>query len=96
MKVAFEMNPDSDQNRLQRLERKVDNLTWLLSLQTMLLSALAVAYLLQLSGYLFLVMVVTIPVLIVFRRSLQACGRRLGTLWRWWDRRRVNVSEPPT
>jgi hypothetical protein len=75
------MNRDPNQDRLRRLERKVDNLVWMVRLQTALLAGIAVVYLLKLSSTLFLFLLIAVPVLVIFRRSIPQWGRRLGSLW---------------
>jgi hypothetical protein len=90
------MNREAEHERLRRLERKVDNLTWVLGAQTILLALFALAYLLQLSRYLLLLLLVGIPTLFVLRRAAPQWRRRVGMLWGLWDRRRVKISEPPS
>jgi hypothetical protein len=75
-----------DRERLRRLERKVDQLTWLVRLQTVLLALIAVVYLLKISSVLLLILLVVVPLLILFNRSLPQWGRRLGSIWGWWQR----------
>jgi hypothetical protein len=70
-----------DRERLRRLERKVDRLAWLARLQTALLVLIAVVYVLDISSTLILTLLVIVPLVIVFHRSLPAWGRRLGWLW---------------
>ena len=88
------MMNDSDPERMRRLERKVDNLTWMLGLQTALLAVFAFSWILQISRYLVLVFLIAVPTLVVFRRSLPTWGRRIGLLRGLWDRRRVKVDGP--
>jgi hypothetical protein len=88
------MNRDMDQERLRRLERKVDNLAWMMRLQTALLALIAVVYLLQISRFLFMILLIVIPLLIIFRRTLPYWGRKLGSLWVYGQRQGTKVSEP--
>lgn len=70
-----------DRERLRRLERKVDRLAWLARLQTALLVLIAVVYLMDISSTLLVTVLVVLPLMIVFHRSLPVWGRRLGSLW---------------
>jgi hypothetical protein len=91
-----DMKSDPNEERFRRLERKVDNLTWLIRVQTALLALLSIAYLLQISRYLLLFFLIAVPTLFIFRRSLPQAARYVGMLWGLWERRRVKMSEPPS
>ena len=88
------MNSDFEQDRLRRLERKVDTLTWVLGFQTILLLLTSLSFLLKVLGYLLLLLIVAAAVWFVFRRFLPQ-WRRIATQLRGvWDRRRAKFSEP--
>jgi hypothetical protein len=90
------MNRDLNQDRLRRLERKVDHLTWLLGAQTILLAIVCLAYVLRISRYLLMLVLVGVPLLIVFRRFLPHVWRGLVQLLGPRERRRIKVGEPPS
>jgi hypothetical protein len=72
------MNFDPVHERLRRVERKVEYQTWILYLQSGLLSVLLVLQFLRLSGYMLVLLAICLPLLIIFRRSLPGWIRRWG------------------
>lgn len=94
--------PNTDSDRLTRLERKVDWIIRLVALQFALTFLIALSYgfssLLRLVGTVFVLLVVAVPLLYVFRNSLpttaRSTGKRVGNLiatsFRWirtaWQR----------
>ena len=89
------MNPDIEPARLRRLERKVNHLMWMMRLQTALLGLVVIAYLLQMSTRLFLILLVVVPLLVLFRRSLPHWARKLGSYFASGAERDVNVTKVP-
>ena len=85
------MNSGFEQDQLRRLERKVDTLTWVLGVQTVLLFVGSLGFLLRASGYLLMMVLVAGALLIVFRRYVPQWRSKLSQLWGLVDRRRVKV-----
>jgi hypothetical protein len=79
--------------RLARLERKIDTLTWIVGVQSVLLGVVTISYLLQLTRHLILFLLFLVPFLVIFRRHLPQWFRRLGQLWAAVDRRRIKFGE---
>ena len=72
------MNEEIEQGKLRRLEQKVDALTALVYLQTVLLAVLLASYVVPLVPILIAVALIVLALLVLFRRGLPRWGRRLG------------------
>ena len=90
------MNVDRDPSTLKRLEQKVDNLTWLVSIQTMLLMFLALAYVLQFSRYIIYLLIIAVPLLYFCRRWLPQWARTLSGMWFRRQRGQVKAHQGPS
>ncbi len=73
--------------RLRTLERKIDNLSWIVGAQTVLLGVVTAAYLLKMAQSFVLLAVILVPLLVLFRRQLPGLARRLGSLVAFLSRR---------
>ncbi len=69
-----------DNERLQRLERKIDWLTRLVYVQIAILSVFGISYMFQVARLLVLFLIIVLPLLIVFRSSLPGWARKCGRL----------------
>lgn len=90
------MNLDQDPSRLRQLEQKVDNLTWMVGIQTVLLSFLALVYVLKFSRYVIFFLLIAIPLLYVFRRSLPQLTKLISAWWFRRERGQVEARQGPS
>ena len=82
---------------VNRLERKVDLLTWVVLIQTVLIGLGVVTYLMQIARYVVLGLVIAVPLLFFFRGSLPTIVRTLAQICYRVDRLlRHKVRERPT
>jgi len=80
--------------RLATLDRKLDNLTWIVGAQTILLGVVTASYFLQLTKQLVWLLLVFVPVLVVFRRRLPGCWRAMSKIWSFVAGGRSFVDRP--
>jgi hypothetical protein len=66
--------------RLETLERKLDNLKWMMGTQTILLTILMLTYLLSLARWLVVFLLVAVPLLVIYRHRIPSFARRFGNL----------------
>lgn len=72
------MKKSDQEQRLHRLEQKVNTLTWLSVVQTSMIGGMAVSYFARVWPLLIIVPLLALPVLIVCRRKLPSWARRCG------------------
>ena len=72
------MKKFEQEQRLQRLEQKVNTLTWLSVAQTSMIGVMAVAYFARMWPMLVIVPLVAFPLLVLCRRMLPPWARRCG------------------
>jgi len=71
-------NPDPTQ--LDRLERRIERLTSVVIIQSVLLAAVVLLDVLQLAPLLALVLLIALPLLVFYRHRLPAVGRWIGEM----------------
>ena len=82
---------------VNRLERKVDLLTWIVLIQTVLIGLGVGAYLMQIARYVVLALIIAVPVLFYFRGALPTVARAVAQIFSRVDRLiRQKVRERPT
>lgn len=73
--------------RLETLERKLDNLKWMMGTQTILLTILMLTYLLSLARWLVIFLLIAIPLLVIYRQRIPTIARWLGSVLGMMGRR---------
>ena len=74
--------PESDQSRLESLEKRVERLTSVLIVQSILLAIVLLWSALKYAPIVALLLIAALPVLVFYRRSLPGWARSLGRFCR--------------
>lgn len=71
---------DQDTSKLDGLERRIERLTSVVIIQSVLLAAVVLINVLELAPYVALLLLIALPVLVFYRKELPAAARWLGRL----------------
>ena len=75
-------------DEIARIENKIDRLQFWVSLQTLLLTAISVSYLFELTRYLVFALLIMLPIVYIFRNQLPGWFQRVGRVLAFLRRRR--------
>jgi hypothetical protein len=71
---------NQDTSQLERLEHRIERLTSVVIIQSVLLAAVVLINVLELAPYVALLLLIALPVLVFYRKELPVAARWLGRL----------------